>query len=162
VNPGTMNIVAQNSGDLSQAGAKNSAMSDILVVEDNDVSLKFIANLLERAGYSFTVSTNGADAVEKLDRGTFKLVLMDMLMPIMNGFDATVCIRKNPRLKTLPVVALTSLADEEAHCLSVGCDAVIVKPFSKDRVLDVISKMVPKDREKQAAKNSPAMVGASR
>jgi CheY-like chemotaxis protein len=155
-----MNMVAQNSGDLQQAGAKPSAMSDILVVEDNDVSLKYISNLLERAGYSFTVSTNGADAVEKLDRGAFKLVLMDMIMPIMNGFDATACIRKNPRLKTLPVVALTSLADEEVHCLSVGCNAVIVKPFSKDRVLDMISKMLPKAAKK--SQTSAALLSASR
>jgi CheY-like chemotaxis protein len=156
-----MNVVAQNSGDMQRAAGKLSTMSDILVVEDNDVSLKYISNLLQRAGFSFSVSTNGADAVEQLDRGNFKLVLMDMIMPIMNGFDATACIRKNPRFKTLPVVALTSMANEDARCLSVGCNAVIVKPFSKDRVLDMIGRMLPK-KEASKTRKSAALASASR
>ncbi len=60
-------------------------MSDILIVEDNPVNQKLIAFLLARAGYTYEVAENGADALQRLDRSQFKLVLMDMMMPVMNG-----------------------------------------------------------------------------
>ena len=72
-------------------------MSDILIVEDNPVNQKLIAFLLARAGYTYEVADNGADALQCLDKSKFKLVLMDMMMPIMNGYDATKAIRANPK-----------------------------------------------------------------
>jgi CheY-like chemotaxis protein len=81
-------------------------MSDILIVEDNPVNQKLIAFLLTRAGYSYEVADNGAVALERLDQGDFKLVLMDMMMPVMNGYDATRAIRANPRHKGLNAISL--------------------------------------------------------
>ena len=121
-------------------------MPDILIVEDNPVNQKLIAFLLQRAGYTYEVADNGAIALERLDRAHFKLVLMDMMMPVMNGYDATKAIRANPRLKGLPVIALTANAmkGEDEKCRAVGCSDYLAKPYSKDQILTAISVLIKK------------------
>lgn len=121
-------------------------MSDILIVEDNPVNQKLIAFLLARAGYSYEVAENGADALQRLDKNQFKLVLMDMMMPVMNGYDATKAIRSNPKHQHLPVIALTANAmkGEDEKCRQVGCDDYIAKPYSKDQILSAIHRLIGK------------------
>ena len=123
-------------------------MSDILIVEDNPVNQKLIAFLLARAGYTYEVAENGAEALRRLDQSQFKLVLMDMMMPIMNGYDATKAIRANPKLKNLPVIALTANAmkGEDEKCRAVGCSDYLAKPYSKDQILNAISMLIKKSQ----------------
>ena len=123
-------------------------MSDILIVEDNPVNQKLIAFLLARAGYTYEVAENGAEALRRLDQSQFKLVLMDMMMPIMNGYDATKAIRANPKLKNLPVIALTANAmkGEDEKCRAVGCSDYLAKPYSKDQILNAISILIKKSQ----------------
>ena len=130
-------------------------MSDILIVEDNPVNQKLIAFLLARAGYSYEVADNGAVALERLEQGQFKLVLMDMMMPVMNGYDATKAIRSNQKLRNLPVIALTANAmkGEDEKCRSVGCSDYLAKPYSKDQILNAISVQI---RKSQTAEGNPA------
>ena len=110
-------------------------MSDILIVEDNPVNQKLIAFLLARAGYTYEVADNGADALQCLDKSKFKLVLMDMMMPIMNGYDATKAIRANPKTKDLPVIALTANAmkGEDEKCRAAGCSDFWPNPIPKTK-----------------------------
>jgi CheY-like chemotaxis protein len=126
-------------------------MSDILIVEDNPVNQKLIAFLLARAGYTYEVAENGADALQRLDRSQFKLVLMDMMMPVMNGYDATKAIRANPKLKNLPVIALTANAmkGEDEKCRAAGCSDYLAKPYSKDQILNAISILIKKSQAEQ-------------
>jgi two-component system, sensor histidine kinase SagS len=130
-------------------------MSDILIVEDNPVNQKLIAFLLARAGYSYEVADNGAVALERLEQGQFKLVLMDMMMPVMNGYDATKAIRSNQKLRNLPVIALTANAmkGEDEKCRAVGCSDYLAKPYSKDQILNAISVQI---RKSQTAEENPA------
>ena len=123
-------------------------MSDILIVEDNPVNQKLIAFLLTRAGYTYEVAENGADALQRLDQSQFKLVLMDMMMPVMNGYDATKAIRANPKLKNLPVIALTANAmkGEDEKCRAAGCSDYLAKPYSKDQILNAISILIKKSQ----------------
>jgi CheY-like chemotaxis protein len=127
-------------------------MSDILIVEDNPVNQKLIAFLLARAGYTYEVAENGADALRRLDQSQFKLVLMDMMMPVMNGYDATKAIRANPKLKHLPVIALTANAmkGEDEKCRAVGCSDYLAKPYSKDQILNAISVLIKKSQQEPA------------
>ena len=127
-------------------------MSDILIVEDNPVNQKLIAFLLARAGYTYEVAENGADALRRLDQSQFKLVLMDMMMPVMNGYDATKAIRANPKLKNLPVIALTANAmkGEDEKCRAVGCSDYLAKPYSKDQILNAISILIKKSQQEPA------------
>ena len=119
-------------------------MSDILIVEDNPVNQKLIAFLLGRAGYSYEVAENGAEALSRLDHGEFKLVLMDMMMPVMNGYDATKAIRANPKTRNLPVIALTANAmkGEDEKCRAAGCTDYLAKPYSKDQILNAIQMLI--------------------
>jgi hypothetical protein len=127
-------------------------MSDILIVEDNPVNQKLIAFLLARAGYTYEVAENGADALRRLDQSKFKLVLMDMMMPVMNGYDATKAIRANPKLKNLPVIALTANAmkGEDEKCRAAGCSDYLAKPYSKDQILNAISVLIKKSQQADA------------
>ncbi len=129
-------------------------MSDILIVEDNPVNQKLIAFLLARAGYTYEVADNGADALQCLDKSKFKLVLMDMMMPIMNGYDATKAIRANPKTKDLPVIALTANAmkGEDEKCRAAGCSDFLAKPYSKDQILNAISTLIRKSEQNSEAK----------
>jgi CheY-like chemotaxis protein len=119
-------------------------MPDILIVEDNQVNQKLIAFLLARAGFTYDMAENGAVALQKLASESYRLVLMDIMMPVMNGYDATRAIRNDPRLKHLPIVALTANAmrGEEERCRAVGCDDFIAKPYSKDVVLATITRLI--------------------
>jgi len=119
-------------------------VADILIVEDNPVNQKLIAFLLAREGHSYEVAENGLVALEKLKKGAFRLVLMDMMMPVMNGLDATRAIRADPQLAHLPVIALTAnaLKGEDAKCRAAGCDDYIPKPYSKEQVLGAIRRLL--------------------
>ena len=119
-------------------------MPDILIVEDNPVNQKLIAFLLARANYTYEVAENGLVALELLRKSTFRLVLMDMMMPVMNGFDATRAMRADPKLAKLPVIALTAnaLKGEDDKCRAAGCNDYIAKPYSKEQVLNAIARLL--------------------
>ncbi len=130
-------------------------MPDILIVEDNQVNQKLIAFLLARSSYTYDIAENGAVALQKLEAQPFRLVLMDIMMPVMNGYDTTRAIRAHPALRHLPVIALTANAmrGEEEKCRAVGCDDFIAKPYSKDVVLSAIARLLER---KPAAGAPPA------
>jgi CheY-like chemotaxis protein len=137
-------------------------MPDILIVEDNPVNQKLIAFLLARAGYTYEVAENGAVALERLGQEDFKLVLMDMMMPVMNGYDATKAMRQHPRYKSIPVIALTANAmrGEDERCRAVGCDEYLAKPYSKNQILSVISTLLNRS-ERRSATPLPIPAGGS-
>ena len=119
-------------------------MPDILIVEDNPVNQKLIAFLLARSHYTYDIAENGAVALDRLGKADYRLVLMDMMMPIMNGYDATRAMRADPRLKDIPVIALTANAmkGEDDKCRQVGCNDYVAKPYSKDQILAAINRLI--------------------
>jgi two-component system sensor histidine kinase/response regulator len=119
-------------------------MPDILIVEDNPVNQKLIAFLLARANYTYEVAENGQVALELLRRSPFRLVLMDMMMPVMNGFEAIRAMRADPALAKIPVIALTAnaLKGEDDKCRAAGCNDYIAKPYSKEQVLNAIARLL--------------------
>ena len=119
-------------------------MPDILIVEDNPVNQKLIAFLLARANYTYEVAENGQVALELLRRSPYRLVLMDMMMPVMNGFEAIRAMRADPSLAKIPVIALTAnaLKGEDDKCRAAGCNDYIAKPYSKEQVLNAIARLL--------------------
>jgi len=119
-------------------------MPDILIVEDNPVNQKLIAFLLARSNYTYDIAENGVVALDRMSRADYRLVLMDMMMPIMNGYDATKAMRADPRLKDIPVIALTANAmkGEDDKCRQVGCNDYVAKPYSKDQILAAIGRFI--------------------
>jgi len=119
---------------------------DILLVEDNEVNQRVAARMLEKEGYRVEVAANGKEALAKLSDRVPDLVLMDLQMPLMDGFEATAEIRRSETGgEHLPIVALTANAmkGDREKCLDAGMDGYIAKPIDKRTLLDEIERLSP-------------------
>lgn len=114
----------------------------ILLVEDNPLNVLVAQTMLENNGATVDVAVNGAEALDKLDARSHQLVLMDLHMPVMDGYEATTLLRK--RGETLPIIALTASTPKEVEsdAFAAGLDDVVVKPFSPDELYRVILQHV--------------------
>ena len=117
----------------------------VLLVEDNVINQQVARELLETAGLSVSIVPNGREAVSAVEAGAFDLVLTDIHMPIMDGFQATAQIRRNPRLKDLPIVAMTAqaLSGDREKSLEAGMNDHITKPIDPDRLFAALVKWIP-------------------
>ncbi|MDP3832425.1 MAG: response regulator [Hydrogenophaga sp.] len=117
---------------------------NILLVEDNETNQQVACELLTDEGASVSVAANGQIAVDTLaaDGGTFDIVLMDLQMPVMDGFAATRCIRQDLRLTQLPVIAMTAnaMASDREACLQAGMNDHVGKPFDLAQLIAVIQQ----------------------
>ncbi|MHB1273092.1 MAG: hybrid sensor histidine kinase/response regulator [Rhodanobacter sp.] len=117
----------------------------ILVVEDSITSRSLLKNILESAGYRVTTAVDGADGYTTLKTGTFDLVVSDVEMPRMDGFDLTAKLRADKQLADLPVVLVTALESREhrERGIDVGANAYIVKSsFDQSNLLEVIGRLI--------------------
>lgn len=112
----------------------------VLVVDDRSDNTRILEGMLQRLGASHRHVSNGQEAVEICQKQTFDLILLDLAMPIMNGFDAAVAIRNTPNPnRTTPIAAISASNDMEEECLQAGMDAYLVKPISLDSLRQVLS-----------------------
>jgi two-component system chemotaxis sensor kinase CheA len=121
------------------------AKKNILVVEDSITSRMLLKNILEGAGYIVSTAIDGVDGFFKLKKDPFDLVISDVDMPRMNGFDLTARIRSDSSLAGLPLILVTSLSKEEdrERGMEVGANAYIVKSsFDQTTLLDVIDRLI--------------------
>lgn len=111
----------------------------ILVTDDNDMNRLIASTILKNYGATVIEATNGAEALETIANGVVDLVLMDIHMPVMNGFEAAQQIRKNKN--PLPIIALTAnvVKDENDKCIEAGMNAYIAKPFKEEEFIKTIS-----------------------
>ena len=114
----------------------------ILVVDDGSSNRKLLRLFLQRAGASIVEAENGLEAFELTAQEEFDLVLMDMQMPVMDGYTASAEIRK--RGDTIPIVALTAHAmkEDEAKCLAAGCSHFLTKPIDSNKLLQLMSDIL--------------------
>ncbi|MCX6290738.1 MAG: ATP-binding protein [Bacteroidetes bacterium] len=124
----------------------------ILVAEDNILNQHLAESLLTQWGFEFDIVENGKIAIEKLKQKEFDLMLMDIQMPEMNGYDAAHHIRKNLQLN-LPIIAMTAhvLPGEKDKCLSYGMTDYISKPIRESELFDLISKYIGTNNEKDVS-----------
>jgi CheY-like chemotaxis protein len=119
----------------------------VLVAEDNLVNQRLIGRLLEKQGHAVRVVGNGREAVAALDGRAFDVILMDVQMPEMNGYDATAAIRRQEQaLGThIPIIALTANAikGDRERCLEAGMDGYISKPVRAEDVFEALDRLVP-------------------
>ena len=121
------------------------AKASILVVEDSITSRALLKNILESAGYRVTVAVDGIDAYTALKTATFDLVVSDVEMPRMDGFDLTAKVRADKQLAELPVVLVTALGSREhrERGIDVGANAYIVKSsFDQSNLLEIIQRLI--------------------
>jgi two-component system cell cycle response regulator DivK len=112
----------------------------ILIIEDQEDNRTILRDLLAAAGYQSSEALNGAEGLAKAEAEKPDLILMDIQMPIMDGYETTRRIKANPVLSGIPVVAVTSyaLSGDEAKARAAGCDGYVTKPFSPRQLLQVI------------------------
>ena len=104
----------------------------ILVVEDQEDNRRILRDLLGNAGYELMEAESGEDALAAVGAQRPDLILMDIQLPVMDGYEASRRIKSMPELKAVPIIAVTSyaLAGDEAKAQAAGCTAYISKPFS--------------------------------
>jgi signal transduction histidine kinase/DNA-binding response OmpR family regulator len=119
----------------SGAAAPSLRNASVLLVEDGETNRKLVSLVLRRAGARVVVAENGQVALDAVASQTFDLILMDMQMPVLDGYEATRTLRR--RGVTTPIVALTahSMKGDEERCREAGCSGYVTKPIDSDRLL---------------------------
>lgn len=120
----------------------------ILLVEDNVLNQKVVSFNLRKFNYEVIAVTNGTDALQRLNEESFDLVLMDLMLPGMNGYEITVEIRKSEKEagieKEIPIIALTAntLDNDRQKCFDVGMNEYLSKPFTVEELVQKVQLFV--------------------
>jgi two-component system cell cycle response regulator DivK len=119
-------------------------MPKILLVEDNEMNRDMLSRRLIRRGYEVEMAMDGLEGVTMAVAGTYDLVLMDMSLPGIDGWEATRRLRKAPETSTLPIIALTAhaMAGDRERALEAGCSDYDTKPVEFDRLLGKITALL--------------------
>ena len=117
----------------------------ILVVEDQADNRRILQDLLTRAGYEIILAENGQEALEVVARERPNLILMDIQLPLLDGYEATRLIKANPALRAIPIIVITSyaLSGDESKAKAAGSDAYFAKPFSPRALLAKVREYLP-------------------
>ena len=117
----------------------------ILVVEDQEDNRKIIRDMLAATDYEMTEAENGVEALAAVARQRPDLILMDIQLPILDGYEATRRIKADPALNSIPIIAVTSyaLSGDEQKARAAGCDDFVAKPYSPRQLLAKIRQYLP-------------------
>jgi two-component system cell cycle response regulator DivK len=119
----------------------------ILVVEDQEDNRTILRDLLTHAGFTVLEAVTGEEGVRAAEAHRPDLILMDIQLPVVDGYEATRRIKARPELRAIPIVAVTSyaLSGDEAKARAAGCDGYVTKPFSPRQLLAVVRGYLPDD-----------------
>lgn len=133
--------------DIVSETNDNHSSHRILVAEDNTLNQKLIGKVLDDFGWSYKIVDDGRLALDAIQEDSFDLILMDLQMPHMNGYETTRAIREELNLST-PILAMTahSLVGEKEKCLAHGMNGYMAKPFRKDELLSVAKSLIHTSR----------------
>ena len=117
----------------------------ILIVEDQEDNRTILRDALSTVGYELIEALNGEDGVKLAQNERPDLILMDIQLPKMNGYEATQQIKSIAELKTIPIIAVTSyaLSGDQAKARAAGCDGYVSKPFSPRELLARVREYLP-------------------
>jgi two-component system cell cycle response regulator DivK len=115
----------------------------ILVVEDQLDSLQIMRDLLTANDYEMTEAQNGEEALAAVAKDRPDLILMDIQLPVMDGYEATRRLKADPSLRTIPIIAVTSYTLSEDDARAAGCDDFVSKPYSPRQLLAKIREFLP-------------------
>jgi two-component system, sensor histidine kinase and response regulator len=130
----------------------------VLVVDDKKINQEIAANLLQKKGIRVSTADNGREALTALDSGTYDMVLMDVQMPVMDGYQATRAIRRDGRFRDLAIVAMTAhaLAGDREKCFQAGMNDYLSKPIIPERLYAVMSGWMSSSKfERTIESNAP-------
>ena len=113
-------------------------MPRVLLIEDNEVNRKMLARRLAKRGYDISVAGDGAEGVVAARAERPDIILMDMSLPVMHGWDATRELKADPETSSIPIIAITAhaMSDDRDKALDAGCDDFETKPYDLPRLLE--------------------------
>ena len=119
-------------------------MAKILLIEDNEMNRDMLSRRLVKRGYEVVVAVDGQEGVTKARTEAPTLVLMDMSLPVLDGWEATRALRADPSTRSIPVIALTAhaMAGDREKALAAGCDDFDTKPIELERLLGKIEALL--------------------
>jgi CheY-like chemotaxis protein len=119
-------------------------MPKILLIEDNEMNRDMLSRRLVKRGYEVVVAVDGQEGVQKARAEAPALVLMDMSLPVLDGWEATQALRADPATRSIPVIALTAhaMAGDREKALAAGCDDFDTKPIELERLLGKIEALL--------------------
>jgi two-component system, cell cycle response regulator DivK len=117
----------------------------ILLIEDNEQNRYLTTFLMENRGYAVVSAENGLLGLERAAKQKFDLILLDIQLPIMDGYQVAKALRDNPATRTIPIVAITSyaMAGDREKSLAAGCDGYIEKPINPETFVSEIERFLP-------------------
>ena len=120
----------------------------ILLVEDNDLNRDMLSRRLIKRGFTVLSAVNGKEGIDKASSMMPDLILMDLSLPIINGWDATREIKANKDTSHIPIIALTAhaMAEDRKKALDAGCDEYDTKPIEFDGLLEKINKLIKNEK----------------
>ena len=118
--------------------------STLLIVEDNEMNRDLLTRRLQKKGFSTVLAVDGVDAMRRLGEVDVDLVLMDMNLPVQDGWTTCQMIRKDPQLQHLPIIALTAhaMTNDRERARAVGCTEYETKPINFQQLLGKIEKLL--------------------
>ena len=119
-------------------------MSKILLVEDNEMNRDMLSRRLERKGFEVVIAIDGQAGVDMASSTNPDIILMDLSLPVIDGWEATRRIKADPATQCIPVIALTAhaMAGDEEKARAAGCDDYDTKPINLNRLLDKIGALL--------------------
>lgn len=119
-------------------------MVKILLVEDNEMNRDMLSRRLRRKGYEIILAADGATGIELAKTVHPDAILMDMGLPVMDGWQATQILKADPQTRSIPIIALTAhaIAGDREKCLAAGCDEYETKPIEWTRLLEKIELLL--------------------
>jgi two-component system, cell cycle response regulator DivK len=123
---------------------KNS-MTKILLVEDNEMNLDMLSRRLSRQGYEVVAAQDGAAGVDRAASERPHIILMDMSLPVLDGWEATRRLKADPATREIPIIALTAhaMAEDKEKAMAAGCDDYDTKPIDLPRLIEKIKRLLP-------------------
>ena len=122
-------------------------MQKILVVEDNEMNRDMVGRRLERRGYEVVVAVDGQEGVDMARSENPDLILMDLSLPVLNGWEATRQLKQDTKTNGIPIIALTAhaMASDRESAIEAGCDDYDTKPLEFSRLIGKIHALLPED-----------------
>jgi CheY-like chemotaxis protein len=119
-------------------------MPRILLVEDQEMNRDMLSRRLKKRGYEVSIAVDGAEGVDKARSESPDLILMDMSLPVMDGWEATRTLKADEATRSIPVVALTAhaMSTDREKALAAGCDAYETKPVELPRLIETMEKLL--------------------
>ncbi len=119
-------------------------MPRILLVEDQEMNRDMLSRRLTKRGYDIDIAVDGAEGIEKARSGNPDLILMDMSLPVIDGWEATRTLKADAATSSIPVIALTAhaMSTDREKALAAGCDGYETKPVELPRLIEAIEKVL--------------------